>query len=144
MKQEYVFAVAGLITRDLLLPEICSGTRKPEEVAIIVAMPETTVDKNRSSILGQDDIGTTGQVFSVKAEPEALAVQQLSYDNFGLCILAADAGHHPASRLLVDNVCQQTSSAGKISAGPLLHPLREAGNHRHRNRISELAVCLGR
>lgn len=109
-----------------------------------MTVPETTVNKNSRSIFRQDYIRSTGQVFSVKAEPEARVVQQLSYDNFGFRILAADAGHHPASRLFVDYVCQQTYSAGKISTGPLSHPLREAGNHRYRNRIPELAVCLGR
>jgi hypothetical protein len=69
-----------------------------------MSMPEATMYKHHGSQPWQHDIGSPRKICNVKAVTKSCREKKLSYRKFRLCILAANAGHHPASRFPVDNV----------------------------------------
>ena len=83
--------------------------------AVLVPMPVTAVDEDDDLVLGDDDIGTSGELFifgSVDGEAEAATVEQRAEQEFGLgrvkdCAprdLPRDPGHDPTPFLFVEEV----------------------------------------
>ncbi len=64
------------ITIELVLPEFGSRGGCCGVPAAFMPMPETAVDKDRSVVFRQNDIGFSGKVFRMKPEPETGTVQQ--------------------------------------------------------------------
>lgn len=92
-----------LISLDVLIelfsPEYNSCLRCIGVLATGVTMPETPMNEDCDFVSWQHDIGHAGQVFAMQAKPVAHSVEKRTYDNFGLCVLAADPGHVPAAVL---------------------------------------------
>jgi len=69
-----------------------------------MSVPEAAVYLDDRSIPRQLDIGPAWQHGIVQGKPKASPVQKRSQAQFGFCVLAAYAGHHPASGCLVYNI----------------------------------------
>lgn len=65
----------------------------------IVPMPEATVYEDYGPVLGEHKVWLAWQTLVMQQISEALRVKASPDDHFGLRVLAADAGHHPASDL---------------------------------------------
>ena len=64
-----LIAVPGDVLRELLLPELDATLRRISIFAPRVPVPETAMDEYHRSVLRQNDIGTAGQISSVKPKP---------------------------------------------------------------------------
>lgn len=94
----YLRSVPVNISFELRQPVIEAGLWKLPFGAT-VAMPKATVNENRLAISGQNDVGTTGKVFWMKAEAVAEAMQNLPDDEFRLGVLLFDGLHDPSTLL---------------------------------------------
>jgi hypothetical protein len=61
----------------------------------MVSVPETAMNEDNSLIPGENNVGFAGKLSAVQAEAESFGKQLLAEQEFGLCILPPDAGHHP-------------------------------------------------
>ncbi|CUT09706.1 hypothetical protein BF49_0786 [Bradyrhizobium sp.] len=68
----------------------------PSEDAAFMAVPEAAVNEEHGFVFGKDEVRLAWK-FSVKPVAKAARMQQFPQDQLWLCILAANAGHHPAS-----------------------------------------------
>lgn len=69
-----------------------------------MAMPEAAVNENHSTVFRQHDIRFSRQAFDVQTVAETLGEQGLADDQFRFCVLAPDAGHHPAADFLRNDI----------------------------------------
>src|SRR5690242_6913456 len=69
-----------------------------------MAMPITTMNKDRSAVTSQDQIGSPRQALLMKAKSEPCSVQQRAQTFLRAGILAADARHVPAAPLFGQDV----------------------------------------
>jgi len=69
-------------------------------------MPEAAVNEDRNPTPRKHDIGNSGQVPPVKPEPKPGFKKGFPDEHFRFGVPAPDAGHHPAARWGVDDVCQ--------------------------------------
>lgn len=100
------FSVFFPVPCDFSPPEISPRSRPFEQVAI-VAMPETSMDKNDCAKTGKNHVRLARQFWIMKpiAEPECM--KHTPDRHFGPRILAPDTSHHTASSGLVDNISQR-------------------------------------
>ena len=88
-------------------------------------MPEATVHEDDQFVLWQYDVRLARQVLAVQPEPIAEPVQRRADEQFRLGVLAADAGHVPASTGFGDsvhldfnqNICATTAASCTASSG---------------------------
>jgi hypothetical protein len=113
------FAVAV----DLGLPEPLSRIWHPEQVTI-VPMPEAAVYQQHGPIFWERQVGLSRYVSWMKPVAESECVERTPKQHFGLCVLAADAGHHPAARLCIDDIRQQFRSLPVLSLPRRQAPMR--------------------
>ena len=81
--------VAGLVPGNLGSPEVGVGFRNRVVLAAVVAVPESSVDEDDSVVLGEDDVGFTGQSLVVHpvaeaSVPEGVAQLQLRLGRGGV------------------------------------------------------------
>jgi hypothetical protein len=62
-----------------------------------MSVPETAMNEDYGSILGKYKVGLARQPLVMKHISKTSCMQASPDKHFRLCILAADAGHHPAS-----------------------------------------------
>lgn len=67
-------------------------------------MPEATMNEDNGSVFGQDKIGSAGEFPVMQSIPKSAFVERVSQEQFRPGILASNAGHHPRTGLLVDDV----------------------------------------
>jgi len=67
-------------------------------------MPETSVHEKYCLVSGKHYVWLAWQVLAVQTEPEAPLMEQASHQQFGLGVLAPNAGHHPAASCRVYNI----------------------------------------
>lgn len=89
---------------ELLRPEAPIALGSVTVFAARVPVPETTVNEDGDLAPWHDDVRSPGQPLAVKAESEACFVEVTANEEFWRCIATLDAGHHPASSSLADNV----------------------------------------
>jgi hypothetical protein len=65
----------------------------------VVPVPKTTMNKDYSLVFGKYKVRFARKALVVEDVPEALGMKTPTDDHFGLRVLAADTGHHPASCL---------------------------------------------
>lgn len=99
---------------DLCPPVVRVGNRLPEALALM-PMPKTTVDQNYGLESWQHDVGFSGQVFSVKAEPESGGMQRFANGELGRRVLRVHTRHDPAPRLFRELVRHGYASSGTCS-----------------------------
>ncbi len=94
-----MFFVVGDVAFKLGLPEGDVGFWGGGGLAVFVAMPEATVNKDDGVVFPQDNVGFAGKVFSVQAEAVAGAVEQGAHLQLRFRILPADLRHVPRAFL---------------------------------------------
>jgi hypothetical protein len=93
--------------RDVALGCVCVTTSR-------MLVPKAPVNENDGIVLRQYDVRSPRQVAGVEPKSETLAVQVAADQKFWISVLAANAGHHSASRLPIHDVAHR--SAIKLSA----------------------------
>ena len=63
--------------------------------AAAVAAPEAAVDEDGGFVFGQDDVGTTREVFGVEAKAVAQAMEDGTDEDLGLGVFALNPTHVP-------------------------------------------------
>lgn len=76
---------------------ICLG--KPEQAAVLVSVPKASVNKNNSIVPGKNQIRSSDIPSVIFSEPESCPVNGASQNKLGLCVLAVNERHIPASLL---------------------------------------------
>jgi hypothetical protein len=69
-----------------------------------MAMPEATVDEDRSAILREDDVRTPGKLPFVHTKEEPCPMQVAANHKLRLGVTAADGGHHSRPGAWIDYV----------------------------------------
>lgn len=60
-----------------------------------MAMPKTTVDEERHTVLREHQVRLTGQILPMESKTESQFVRSAPDSHFGRGMLAANAGHQP-------------------------------------------------
>ena len=87
------FDVALLVAADFLLPEVGVGLGHLEVRAVVVSMPEATVDEDDCAVFAQHDVGMAGESGMVEAIAEAAGKEILAHQNLRARSLALDWSH---------------------------------------------------
>lgn len=111
--------VVCLVTGNFVAPEFFTGFGHPEDRAVM-PVPKAAMNENHCPVTRQDDIRLAGQFADMQAKTESLAVQETAHQFFGLRVVAAYAGHHPAAGCRIDNVGHQADSGSVIWPLPAL------------------------
>lgn len=96
---DIVGVVPGYIHRYLMLLEINVGFRQPKISAILMTMPEITIDKNDSLIFSKDNIRESRQLPVVDAIAQTAREKILTCDNLWLRIFSLNRHHTATSQL---------------------------------------------
>ena len=80
----------------------------------IMHVPKTTMNKNYSPIFWKNYIRLARHVLGMKTKTKAVAMQDAANQQFRLRIFSPDAGHHPASGGLVDDISHAGASSGTM------------------------------
>lgn len=88
--------VTGSVGRDFGQPEVGVGFRHGRIAATGVAVPEAAVDEDDGAVLGEDDVGSAGEL-ALQAEAQAAGEQELAHQDFGLGVPALDGSHASAA-----------------------------------------------
>ena len=67
-------------------------------------MPEASVHLYHRSVFRKHNVRAAWQIRTMQAESKASAVKESTNSDFRPRVLAANAGHHPTPRQLVDDV----------------------------------------
>jgi hypothetical protein len=70
----------------------------------IMSVPEASMYKNNTPARGENKIRLSGKSCIVQFITKSLSVQGMTYQELRLCVLAANAGHHPAASLCVNDI----------------------------------------
>lgn len=73
-------------------------------------VPEASMYKNHGVHSREDDVWLTGQIATMKAKPESLAMQQAANQNLGFGITATYPCHHAAAGRAIDNIYHLSKS----------------------------------
>ena len=94
------FDVALLVAVDFLLPEVGVGLGHLEVLAVVVSMPEATVDEDDCAVFAQHDVGMAGESEMVEAIAEAAGKEILAHQYLGARSLALYCSHAAMALLL--------------------------------------------
>jgi hypothetical protein len=92
------------VVSELLLPKASICSWHYGVPAGRVRVPEAPADLNHCSVTRKDNIGTAGQLRVMESISESLGVQESTYQQFRLRILAPNTGHHPTSGTPIDDI----------------------------------------
>ena len=92
--------VALFVAVDFLLPEVGVCLGHLEVWAVVVSMPEATVDKDDSAVFAQHDVGMTGESGMVEAIAEAAGKEILAHQYLRARSLALYCRHAAMALLL--------------------------------------------
>lgn len=88
-----LLAVALTVASDLLLPEVGVGLWHLEKLAVLMAMPEATIDKDASAVFPQYEVRVTGEPWVVQAIAEPTVPEEMPHEQFRLGVLRPDGRH---------------------------------------------------
>ena len=94
------FDVALFVAVDFLLPEVGVCLGHLEVWAVVVSMPEATVDEDDCAIFAQHDVGMTGESGMVEAIAEAAGKEILAHQYLRARSLALYCRHAAMALLL--------------------------------------------
>ena len=92
--------VALFVAVDFLLPEVGVGLGHLEIWAVVVSMPEATVDEDDCAVFAQHDVGMTGESGMVEAIAEAAGKEILAHQYLRARSLALYCRHAAMALLL--------------------------------------------
>lgn len=95
--------VPTAVRLDFREPLFAIGLWPPEKVTS-VPMPKAPMHENHSPVLWEHQVRSTWEISVVQAVPESLGMKSASNDLFRLCVLAPNAGHHPAAGRRVNDI----------------------------------------
>ncbi len=110
------FEVAFLVFENLVFPEWGIGFGQYEVSAVLVTVPEASVDENGGPVFLKDNVGRTGQFLHIEPVSESAGKQEPAHKKFGLGILAPYALHAFATLLGIHFVCHK-AKVRKNSSG---------------------------
>ena len=90
-ERSFVLQVTRLVHPFLFKPEIRVGFGNDEIFTAIVAVPETAV--NKTTVLGQNDVGLSWKILDVEPVPETAMPQELTHHVFRFCVFGPDMRH---------------------------------------------------
>lgn len=99
------FKVPFTVVLDFPLPERCVCFGQDKVFAVLMSMPEASVDENGCTVFFEDNIGRTWQFLYIEPVSESFGEQGFAHKEFRLCILASYALHAPAPLLGIHSVC---------------------------------------
>ncbi len=105
--------IACHVFAELSIPEATVRGGGISKTAPRVAVPEAAFDFNDRPIATENEVGSPWQPLDVKTESQSCAMQIPADNQLGPRILAANAGHHPASRGPADDVGQVLPRPGQ-------------------------------
>lgn len=85
-------------------PEIFARPRSCGISTTLMSVPEAALNENAELVTWKHHVWPTRKLSRVQSIPEAMPMQQLPYLQFGRCITAANAGHHPRPDFFTDYV----------------------------------------
>ena len=92
-------SVAGNVPVELGLPELHVGLGLVARPALLVPMPETSVDEGDRVPFWEHDVGMPGQFGRMQIVADLQCMQVMAYDHFQLCVLRPNSPHVCASLL---------------------------------------------
>ena len=99
------FQVPFTVAMDFLLPEWCVCFGQDKVFAVLMSMPEASVDENGGPVFFEDNVGRTGKFLYIETVSESFGEQKFANKEFGLCILAPYSLHALAPLLGIHSVC---------------------------------------
>ena len=102
--------VALFVATDFLFPKVGVGLGHFEALAVVVSVPETSVDKNNGTVFSEYYVGMAWESGMVETIAESAGKEKLSHHNFGACSLAFYCCHAAVALLL----CHLVHLAAKI------------------------------
>lgn len=99
------FQIPLLVAANFILPERCVCFGQDKVFAVLMSMPEATVDKNGCTVFFEDNVGRTGKFLYIETVSESFGEQEFAHKEFGLCILAPYSLHALAPLLGIHSVC---------------------------------------
>jgi hypothetical protein len=107
--------ISPSVAVDFLDPFLAIRGRDLEK-RTIVSMPEASIRLDDGTVARQHDVGSTGEFLSMKAKSETLAMKAAAEQHFQPGVLSLDAGHHPASGFLGNDVSHAPSPRRRNSS----------------------------
>lgn len=105
-------ARSALVASDVGLkfigPEIHVRFRCGRFSATDVTMPETAVDEDAGSVLGEHQIWRAGQVLPMKTKSQSGRVRRAPYKELGICVFPPNGPHTRGSRFTTKPVHQES------------------------------------
>jgi hypothetical protein len=92
-----------------LLPPPSLPRFRPSELAAHVTVPEAAMNENDGLVFRENNVRLAGQLLVMEPVTKACFMKRPTDDHFGLCVLAAYAGHHPASGRGIDHIHDQAT-----------------------------------
>lgn len=77
-----------------------------------MGMPEAAMHEQDDPPAGQDHVRISRKILSMQAKTEAGLEKCLADDDLGFGVPCTNAGHHPASRCRVDDICHDLAPTG--------------------------------
>ncbi len=93
VQQLVVAFIACFVVLEFCCPKVDIGFWPTVLVTAIVCMPETSIDKNRRAVLGENNVGAAWQAFHMEPVAITLMPEPASYSSFGLGVLTLDVAH---------------------------------------------------
>ena len=94
-----MFLVVGDVAGEFFLPELLVGGGGGGVFAALVPVPEAAVNEDDGFVFRKNDVGFSGEIFYMQAEPVSGFVQHGADDYFRLRVLAPDPAHVPLAAL---------------------------------------------
>ncbi len=91
-------AISGLVALDLLPPKFLARGRKLGAATSFMPMPEAAVDKDGQLVLGQIEVGSSGDIAPMQPEPKSCSVQRAPHAQFRTGVTAPNPAHVVAAR----------------------------------------------
>jgi hypothetical protein len=92
------------ISFELGYPELRSRFGRVCEATTHVAVPEAAVNEYHGPVTRKDDVGSSGQLTSVKPKAQSACVEVAPDRELRLRVPPPNAGHHPAPGFRVDDI----------------------------------------
>jgi hypothetical protein len=105
-KSRYVASIPIGVLPEFPLPEVNVRRRTGAPPAVRMAMPETTMNENYSSILRKHKIRLARQICPMYSVAVAGNVKRSTQKLFRLCVLPSNTSHHSRARRLIHNISQ--------------------------------------
>ena len=100
----YIPPVSLHILSEFFNPEVSSSLGSSSIRAVLMSVPEATMNKDNSIELRQHNIRTSRKTFLMEPKTKTIAMKEASNQNFWFSIFTMDSTHVPASLLFCERI----------------------------------------